>query len=197
MLCPCQVSSLYSSQLFSALQTQSLALYGRPKIDGELKISSSEKKSKQDRCRACVSQQLNSRPRLLSEPEFPSFLRYAFLFDKAVIVCKKKSGETFELKEILELNHYQLRDEVSGEKENKKVVLLSPRVCRGNSPNSHRCLCTVGPFLPAAGLLWQMWIRLLLQNEGAEEEMAGAVSDGNVSFQSSTSFTQIVCCFVS
>uniref|UniRef100_A0A3B3CL61 DH domain-containing protein n=1 Tax=Oryzias melastigma TaxID=30732 RepID=A0A3B3CL61_ORYME len=127
--------------------TQSLALYGRPKIDGELKISSSEKKSKQDRCR------------------------------------------TFELKEILELNHYQLRDEVSGEKENKKVVLLSPRVCRGNSPNSHRCLCTVGPFLPAAGLLWQMWIRLLLQNEGAEEEMAGAVSDGNVSFQSSTSFT--------
>lgn len=56
MLCPCQVSSLYSSQLFSALQTQSLALYGRPKIDGELKISSSEKKSKQDRCRACVSQ---------------------------------------------------------------------------------------------------------------------------------------------
>ncbi|KAF6736461.1 Proto-oncogene vav [Oryzias melastigma] len=74
--------------------TQSLALYGRPKIDGELKISSSEKKSKQD--------------------------RYAFLFDKAVIVCKKKSGETFELKEILELNHYQLRDEVSGEKENKK-----------------------------------------------------------------------------
>lgn len=56
LLCPCQVSSLYSSQLFSALQTQSLALYGRPKIDGELKISSSEKKSKQDRCRACVSQ---------------------------------------------------------------------------------------------------------------------------------------------
>uniref|UniRef100_A0A3P9M4H4 Osteoclast-stimulating factor 1 n=1 Tax=Oryzias latipes TaxID=8090 RepID=A0A3P9M4H4_ORYLA len=74
--------------------TQSLALYGRPKIDGELKISSSEKKSKQD--------------------------RYAFLFDKAVVICKKKSGETFELKEMLELNHYQIRDEVSGEKDNKK-----------------------------------------------------------------------------
>lgn len=34
----------------STFQTQSLALYGRPKIDGELKICSPEKKSKQDRC---------------------------------------------------------------------------------------------------------------------------------------------------
>uniref|UniRef100_A0A8C7YR93 Osteoclast-stimulating factor 1 n=1 Tax=Oryzias sinensis TaxID=183150 RepID=A0A8C7YR93_9TELE len=76
--------------------TQSLALYGRPKIDGELKICSTEKKSKQD--------------------------RYAFLFDKAVVICKKKSGETFELKEMLELNHYQIRDEASGEKDNKKVI---------------------------------------------------------------------------
>ncbi|KAM9769697.1 proto-oncogene vav [Menidia menidia] len=74
--------------------TQSLALFGRPKIDGELKISSSEKRSKQD--------------------------RYAFLFDKAVIICKKKSGETFELKEIIELHHYQIRDETTGEKDNKK-----------------------------------------------------------------------------
>ncbi|KAM6940454.1 proto-oncogene vav [Xenentodon cancila] len=74
--------------------TQSLAFFGRPKIDGELKISSSEKKSKQD--------------------------RYAFLFDKAVIICKKKSGETFELKEIIELHHYQIRDEPTGEKDNKK-----------------------------------------------------------------------------
>lgn len=39
-----------SSSLCSALQTQSLALFGRPKIDGELKICTPEKKSKQDRC---------------------------------------------------------------------------------------------------------------------------------------------------
>lgn len=52
------------------------------------------------------------------------FLRYAFLFDKAMFVCKKKSGETFELKEIIELQNYQLRDEISGEKDNKKVILL-------------------------------------------------------------------------
>ncbi|XP_041839438.1 proto-oncogene vav-like isoform X2 [Melanotaenia boesemani] len=78
--------------------SQSLALFGRPKIDGELKICSSEKKSKQD--------------------------RYAFLFDKAVIICKKKSGETFELKEIIELNNYQIRDEATGEKDNKKWSYL-------------------------------------------------------------------------
>ncbi|KAI4833342.1 hypothetical protein KUCAC02_016250 [Chaenocephalus aceratus] len=75
-------------------ETQSLALYGRPKIDGELKICSPEKKSKQD--------------------------RYAFLFDKAMFICKKKGGEAFELKEIVELQHYQIRDETAGEKDNKK-----------------------------------------------------------------------------
>lgn len=52
-------------------------------------------------------------------------VRYAFLFDKAVIICKKKSGETFELKEIIELHHYQIRDETTGEKDNKKVVYTS------------------------------------------------------------------------
>lgn len=51
-------------------------------------------------------------------------IRYAFLFDKAMFVCKKKSGETFELKEIIELQNYQIRDETTGEKDNKKVFLL-------------------------------------------------------------------------
>uniref|UniRef100_A0A8C1LM92 Vav guanine nucleotide exchange factor 1 n=1 Tax=Cyprinus carpio TaxID=7962 RepID=A0A8C1LM92_CYPCA len=72
----------------------SLALYGRPKIDGEFKICSLEKRSKQD--------------------------RYGFLFDKALLVCKKRSGESLELKELIELQHYQLRDEPSGEKDSKK-----------------------------------------------------------------------------
>ncbi|RXN39280.1 proto-oncogene vav-like protein [Labeo rohita] len=74
--------------------SQSLALYGRPKIDGEFKICSMEKKSKQD--------------------------RYGFLFDKALLVCKKRSGENLELKELIELQHFQLRDEPSGEKDSKK-----------------------------------------------------------------------------
>ncbi|KAM4594468.1 proto-oncogene vav isoform 1-T1 [Fundulus diaphanus] len=92
------IKQITSFQMSIENLTQSLALFGRPKIDGELKICSSEKKSKQD--------------------------RYAFLFDKAVIVCKKKSGETFELKDIIELHHYQIRDETTGEKDNKKWSYL-------------------------------------------------------------------------
>uniref|UniRef100_A0A3Q3R5C9 Osteoclast-stimulating factor 1 n=1 Tax=Monopterus albus TaxID=43700 RepID=A0A3Q3R5C9_MONAL len=88
------IRQITSFQLSIENMTQSLGLFGRPKIDGELKICSSEKKSKQD--------------------------RYAFLFDKAMFVCKKKSGETFELKEIIELQHYQIRDEPTGEKDKKK-----------------------------------------------------------------------------
>ncbi|XP_020499107.1 proto-oncogene vav isoform X1 [Labrus bergylta] len=87
-----------SFQLSIENMTQSLAMYGRPKIDGELKISSPEKKSKQD--------------------------RYAFLFDKAMFVCKKKGGENFELKDIIELQHYQIRDETTGEKDKKKWSYL-------------------------------------------------------------------------
>ncbi|XP_057698653.1 proto-oncogene vav-like isoform X2 [Corythoichthys intestinalis] len=85
-------------QLSIENMSQSLALFGRPKMDGELKICSTEKKSKQE--------------------------RYAFLFDKAVFVCKKKSGETFELKEIIQLQHYQVRDETAGDKDKKKWSYL-------------------------------------------------------------------------
>ncbi|XP_019109262.1 proto-oncogene vav isoform X6 [Larimichthys crocea] len=92
------IRQITTFQLSIENMTQSLALFGRPKIDGELKICTPEKKSKQD--------------------------RYAFLFDKAMFVCKKKSGETFELKEIIELQHYQIRDETTGEKDNKKWSYL-------------------------------------------------------------------------
>ncbi|XP_029353751.1 proto-oncogene vav isoform X2 [Echeneis naucrates] len=92
------IRQITSFQLSIENMSQSLALYGRPKIDGELKICSSEKKSKQD--------------------------RYAFLFDKAMFVCKKKGGENFELKEVIELQHYQIRDETAGEKDNKKWSYL-------------------------------------------------------------------------
>ncbi|TNN43658.1 Proto-oncogene vav [Liparis tanakae] len=42
----------------------------------------------------------------------------------AMFICKKKSGETFELKEIIELQFYQIRDETAGEKDNKKWSYL-------------------------------------------------------------------------
>lgn len=105
-------------------QTQSLALYGRPKIDGELKICSSEKRSKQDRCVCGWRMSHLICYKLFFDVAFVCallFVRYAFLFDKAVFICKKKSGETFELKEIIELHSYQIRDETTGEKDNKKV----------------------------------------------------------------------------
>ncbi|KAB5523754.1 hypothetical protein PHYPO_G00156080 [Pangasianodon hypophthalmus] len=88
------IRQITAFQLCIENMTQSLALFGRPKIDGELKICSPDKKSKQD--------------------------RYAFLFDKALLVCKKRSGESMELKELIDLQHFQLRDEPTGDKENKK-----------------------------------------------------------------------------
>ncbi|MBN3324792.1 VAV protein, partial [Atractosteus spatula] len=88
------IRQITSFQLSIENLTQSLAMYGRPKIDGELKICGVEKRSKQD--------------------------RYAFLFDKAMVVCKKKTSDTMELKETINLYQYQLRDDTSGEKDNKK-----------------------------------------------------------------------------
>ncbi|KAF3852571.1 hypothetical protein F7725_005926 [Dissostichus mawsoni] len=108
------IRQITTFQLSIENMTQSLALYGRPKIDGELKICSPEKKSKQD--------------------------RYAFLFDKAMFICKKKGGETFELKEIIELQHYQIRDETAGEKDNKKgyrctrCKMAAHKECLGRVP---------------------------------------------------------------
>ncbi|XP_058863005.1 proto-oncogene vav-like [Acipenser ruthenus] len=85
-----------SFQLSIENMTQSLALYGRPKIDGELKI--------------CVDKRKQD--------------RYAFLFDKAMLVCKKKTSECMELKETIELQHYQLRDDPSGDKKWSHLFVL-------------------------------------------------------------------------
>ncbi|XP_053708955.1 proto-oncogene vav-like isoform X2 [Synchiropus splendidus] len=100
------VRQITTFQLSIENMTQSLAMFGRPKIDGELKICSSERRSKQD--------------------------RHAFLFDKAVFICKKRSGDTFELKSTLHLQDYQVRDEPGADGQRKKwshlFLLLH---CRG------------------------------------------------------------------
>uniref|UniRef100_A0A3B5QLC3 Vav guanine nucleotide exchange factor 2 n=1 Tax=Xiphophorus maculatus TaxID=8083 RepID=A0A3B5QLC3_XIPMA len=67
--------------------------YGRPKIDGELKVSSIVNRTKQD--------------------------RYIFLFDKVVIVCKRK-GYSYELKEIIELQLYKMSDDPMNNRDMKK-----------------------------------------------------------------------------
>ncbi|KAM4700473.1 proto-oncogene vav isoform 1-T1 [Discoglossus pictus] len=88
--------------------TDSLALFGRPKTDGELKITTVEKKSKLD--------------------------RYAFLLDRALLICKRK-GDTFDLKEFIKLQSYQIRDDSAGERENKKwshmFLLIDTRGSQG------------------------------------------------------------------
>ncbi|XP_067868105.1 guanine nucleotide exchange factor VAV2 isoform X2 [Heterodontus francisci] len=74
------------------LQT-SLVNYGRPKIDGELKVCSTVNRTKQD--------------------------RYLFLFDKAVIVCKRK-GYNYELKETIDLQAHKVTDDPMNNKDLRK-----------------------------------------------------------------------------
>ncbi|CAH2311655.1 guanine nucleotide exchange factor VAV3 [Pelobates cultripes] len=72
---------------------QSLSLFGRPKVDGEVRISTLDKWARQD--------------------------RYIFLFDQAVIVCKRR-GDNYEMKEIIDLQKYKITNNPSTDKENKK-----------------------------------------------------------------------------
>ncbi|XP_032883749.1 guanine nucleotide exchange factor VAV3-like [Amblyraja radiata] len=72
---------------------QSLDIYGRPKVDGELRVLTLDKRGRQD--------------------------RYVFLFDKAVIVCKRR-GDNYEMKEIIDLNSYKITNNPTTDKENKK-----------------------------------------------------------------------------
>ncbi|KAM9324248.1 LOW QUALITY PROTEIN: guanine nucleotide exchange factor VAV2 [Gastrophryne carolinensis] len=67
--------------------------FGRPKIDGELKVRSMVNQQRQD--------------------------RYLFLFDKVVIVCKRR-GDNYELKEIIELLSHKMTDDPMNNKDIKK-----------------------------------------------------------------------------
>lgn len=49
------------------------------------------------------------------------FYRHIFLFDLAVIVCKRK-GDNYEMKEIIDLQHYKIANNPTTDKENKKVT---------------------------------------------------------------------------
>uniref|UniRef100_A0A673VT95 Vav guanine nucleotide exchange factor 2 n=1 Tax=Suricata suricatta TaxID=37032 RepID=A0A673VT95_SURSU len=67
--------------------------FGRPKIDGELKVRSIVNHTKQD--------------------------RYLFLFDKVVIVCKRR-GYSYELKEVIELLFHKMTDDPMNNRDVKK-----------------------------------------------------------------------------
>ncbi|KAI1900595.1 hypothetical protein AGOR_G00051540 [Albula goreensis] len=68
--------------------------YGRPKMDGELKVCSILNRTKQD--------------------------RYIFLFDKVVITCKRK-GYNYELKDTIELLSYKMTDDPMSNRDMKKA----------------------------------------------------------------------------
>ncbi|XP_048786047.1 LOW QUALITY PROTEIN: proto-oncogene vav-like, partial [Lagopus muta] len=87
------LKQLTSIQLCLHNMPQSLAQFGRPKIDGELKVCSSEKRSKAD--------------------------RYGFLLDKALIICKRR-GDAYEAKDVVDLQSHQLRDSGLGPRDGKK-----------------------------------------------------------------------------
>nr|XP_028588458.1 guanine nucleotide exchange factor VAV3 isoform X1 [Podarcis muralis] len=72
---------------------QSLLLYGRPQGDGEIRITTLDKRARQD--------------------------RHIFLFDLAVIVCKRR-GDNYEMKEIIDLQEYKIANNPTTDKENKK-----------------------------------------------------------------------------
>ncbi|KAJ7409254.1 Guanine nucleotide exchange factor VAV3 [Willisornis vidua] len=71
----------------------SLLQYGRPQGDGEIRITTLDKRARQD--------------------------RHIFLFDLAVIVCKRR-GDNYEMKEIIDLQKYKITNNPTTDKENKK-----------------------------------------------------------------------------
>uniref|UniRef100_A0A4W6F5Q5 Vav 3 guanine nucleotide exchange factor b n=1 Tax=Lates calcarifer TaxID=8187 RepID=A0A4W6F5Q5_LATCA len=73
---------------------QPLRTFGRPKGDGEVRMISSVDKRKQD--------------------------RHIFLFDVAVIVCKRR-GDNYEMKDILDLNYFKITNNPTSDREGKKV----------------------------------------------------------------------------
>uniref|UniRef100_A0A665WYG4 Guanine nucleotide exchange factor VAV3-like n=1 Tax=Echeneis naucrates TaxID=173247 RepID=A0A665WYG4_ECHNA len=73
---------------------QPLFSFGRPKGDGEVRIISSVDRRKQDRL-------------------------HIFLFDLAVIVCKRR-GDNYDLKDILDLNYFKITNNPTSDREGKK-----------------------------------------------------------------------------
>ncbi|XP_019357626.1 PREDICTED: guanine nucleotide exchange factor VAV3 [Gavialis gangeticus] len=80
-------------QLSIENMNQPLLQYGRPQGDGEIRITTLDKRTRQD--------------------------RHIFLFDLAVIVCKRR-GDNYEMKEIIDLQKYKITNNPTTDKENKK-----------------------------------------------------------------------------
>ena len=58
-----------------------------------------------------------------SEDRFLCHSRFIFLFDKAVLMCKKK-GDNFELKQVLDLYNYKITDDPTSNRDSRKVTFF-------------------------------------------------------------------------
>lgn len=58
--------------------------------------------------------------------------RYAFLLDKALLICKRR-GDSYDLKASVNLHSFQVRDDSSGERDNKKVGSVTGSLALGLS----------------------------------------------------------------
>ncbi|KAJ0023070.1 hypothetical protein NQD34_015204 [Periophthalmus magnuspinnatus] len=72
---------------------QPLENYGRPKGDGEVRVSTVDRRAKQD--------------------------RHIFLFDSAVIVCKRR-GDVYEMREVIDLHLFKITNNPTSDKESRK-----------------------------------------------------------------------------
>ncbi|TWW71306.1 Guanine nucleotide exchange factor VAV3 [Takifugu flavidus] len=89
---------------------QALSNYGRPKGDGEVRVASVDKRAKQD--------------------------RHIFLFDAAVIVCKRR-GDNYEMKEVIDLHLFKITNNPTSDKETRKVGHVpAPRPRHPHSPTT-------------------------------------------------------------
>lgn len=74
--------------------------------------------------------------------------RHIFLFDAAVIVCKRR-GDNYEMKEVIDLHSFKITNNPTSERENRKVCSRSPNCLQSSllqSRGQQMCCYAVVPW---------------------------------------------------
>ena len=58
--------------------------------------------------------------------------RHIFLFDVAVIVCKRR-GDLYEMKDVIDLNYFKITNNPTTDRDSKKVSGLEIKPCQSPS----------------------------------------------------------------
>lgn len=77
----------------------------------------------------CNSYCFNAILRKMTLTRRPLNCRHIFLFDAAVIVCKRR-GDNYEMKEVIDLHLFKITNNPTSDKENRKVRALAQTRCR-------------------------------------------------------------------